>query len=55
VEQGNDREVIRRAVAGCDAVLTVLVPWGVQQDATGAAQAVLAHAAAPGRESAAAR
>lgn len=37
----NDREVIKRAVAGCDGVLTVLVPWGVQQYATGTAQAVL--------------
>lgn len=37
----NDREVIRRAVAGCDGVLTVLVPWGVHQYATGTAQAVL--------------
>ncbi|MEA3246433.1 MAG: NAD(P)H-binding protein [Gemmatimonadota bacterium] len=37
----NDRGVIRAAVAGCDAVLTVLVPWGVQQYATGTAQAVL--------------
>ena len=37
----NDREVIRKAVAGCDGVLTVLVPWGVQQYATGTAQAVL--------------
>jgi len=27
----NDREVIKRAVEGCDAVLTVLVPWGVKQ------------------------
>jgi hypothetical protein len=24
----NDAEVIRRAVAGCDGVLVVLVPWG---------------------------
>jgi NAD(P)-dependent dehydrogenase (short-subunit alcohol dehydrogenase family) len=40
----NDREVIRRAVAGCDGVLTVLVPWGVRQYATGTAQAVLDHA-----------
>jgi len=24
----NDRAVIERAVAGCDGVLTVLVPWG---------------------------
>ena len=37
----DDREVIRRAVAGCDGVLTVLVPWGVRQYATGTAQAVL--------------
>lgn len=37
----NDREVIRTAVAGCDGVLTVLVPWGVQQYSTGTAQAVL--------------
>jgi hypothetical protein len=37
----NDRDVIRRAVKGCDGVLTVLVPWGVQQYATGTAQAVL--------------
>ncbi|MFN3166456.1 MAG: NAD(P)-dependent oxidoreductase [Phycisphaeraceae bacterium] len=40
----NDEEVIQRAVQGCDAVLTVLVPWGVQQYATGTAQAVLDHA-----------
>ncbi len=25
----NDRDVIKKAVAGCDGVLTVLVPWGV--------------------------
>lgn len=37
----DDREVIRRAVAGCDAVLTVLVPWGMEQYSTGTAQAVL--------------
>jgi hypothetical protein len=37
----NDRDVIRKAVAGCDRVLTVLVPWGVQHYATGTAQAVL--------------
>lgn len=37
----NDREVIRRAVAGCDGVLTVLVPWGVQGYSSGTAQAVL--------------
>lgn len=40
----NDPEVIARAVAGCGGVLTVLVPWGVQQYATGTAQAVLDHA-----------
>lgn len=40
----NDPEVIRKAVAGCDGVLTVLVPWGVQQYSTGTAQAVLDHA-----------
>ena len=37
----NDREVIKKAVAGCDGVLTVLVPWGVQQYSSGTAQAVL--------------
>jgi hypothetical protein len=37
----NDREVIGKAVAGCDGVLTVLVPWGNQHYATGTAQAVL--------------
>jgi NAD(P)-dependent dehydrogenase (short-subunit alcohol dehydrogenase family) len=37
----DDREVIRRAVADCDGVLTVLVPWGVHGYATGTAQAVL--------------
>jgi NAD(P)-dependent dehydrogenase (short-subunit alcohol dehydrogenase family) len=37
----DDRDVIKRAVAGCDAVLTVLVPRGVQGYASGTAQAVL--------------
>ncbi|WP_211227174.1 NAD(P)-dependent oxidoreductase [Saccharospirillum impatiens] len=37
----NDRYVIRKAVAGCDAVLTVLVPIWVHQYATHTAQAVL--------------
>lgn len=37
----NDRDVIKRAVSGCDGVLTVLVPWGVQQYSSGTAQAVL--------------
>src|SRR3970282_2567544 len=45
----NDREVIKRAVAGCDGVLTVLVPWGLQQYSTGTAQAVLDHARPEGR------
>jgi NAD(P)H-binding len=40
----NDREVIKQALAGCDGVLTVLVPWGVQQYSTGTAQAVLDYA-----------
>lgn len=37
----NERDVIKRAVAGCDGVLTVLVPWGIQQYASGTAQAVM--------------
>ena len=37
----NDRDVIKKAVAGCDGVLTVLVPWGVHQYSSGTAQAVL--------------
>ncbi len=37
----NDTEIIKKAVRGCDGVLTVLVPWGVQQYSTGTAQAVL--------------
>ncbi len=40
----DDRAVVERAVAGCDAVLTVLVPWGMHQYATGTAQAVLDYA-----------
>jgi hypothetical protein len=40
----NDREVIKRAAAGCDGVLTVLVPWGRQHYSTGTAQAVLDYA-----------
>jgi hypothetical protein len=42
-------EVIERAVAGCDGVLTVLVPWGVHGYSTGTAQAVLDHAPAGAR------
>ncbi len=37
----NDREVIKCAVADCDGVLTVLVPWGTDHYSTGTAQAVL--------------
>jgi hypothetical protein len=40
----NDPHVIKRAVAGCDGVLTVLVPWGRNHYASGTAQAVLDHA-----------
>jgi hypothetical protein len=40
----DDREVIARAVAGCDGVLVVLVPRGVHGYASGTAQAVLDHA-----------
>ena len=40
----DDREVIKRAVAGCDGVLVVLVPRGMHGYATGTAQAVLDHA-----------
>src|SRR3954466_2070812 len=40
----DDREVIRRAVPGCDGVLVVLVPRGVHGYASGTAQAVLDHA-----------
>jgi hypothetical protein len=37
----DDREVVQRAVAGCDGVLVVLVPWGMNHYASGTAQAVL--------------
>ena len=37
----NDRGVIKRAVAGCDGVLTVLVPIGREHYSSGTAQAVL--------------
>jgi NAD(P)-dependent dehydrogenase (short-subunit alcohol dehydrogenase family) len=37
----NDRQVIQKGVAGCDGVLTVLVPWGAGHYASGTAQAVL--------------
>jgi hypothetical protein len=40
----NDRVVIKKAIAGCDGVLTVLVPWGLQGYSSGTAQAVLDYA-----------
>ncbi|MCP4674022.1 MAG: NAD(P)H-binding protein [Deltaproteobacteria bacterium] len=40
----DNSEVVQRAVAGCDGVLVVLVPWGVHGYSTGTAQAVLDHA-----------
>jgi NAD(P)-dependent dehydrogenase (short-subunit alcohol dehydrogenase family) len=40
----DDREVVARAVAGCDGVLTVLAPWGMRRYASGTASAVLDHA-----------
>ena len=45
----DDRAVIKQAVAGCDGVLCVLVPWGVDHYATGTAQAVLDYAAPDAR------
>jgi hypothetical protein len=39
----NDPQVIKKAVAGCDGVLTVLVPWGAHHYSSGTAQAVLDH------------
>src|SRR6478735_5060334 len=40
----SDAEVIKRAVAGCDGVLVVLVPRGVHGYSTSTAQAVPDHA-----------
>lgn len=40
----NDRQLIQKAVAGCDGVLTVLVLWGSQHYSSGTAQAVLDYA-----------
>lgn len=42
--QTNDPQVIQKAVAGCEGVLTVLVPWGSHHYSTGTAQAVLDYA-----------
>jgi NAD(P)-dependent dehydrogenase (short-subunit alcohol dehydrogenase family) len=39
----NDRELIKKAVEGCDGVLTVLAPWG-RHYSSGTAQAVLDYA-----------
>jgi uncharacterized protein YbjT (DUF2867 family) len=40
----DNREVIERAVAGCDGALVVLVPRGVHGYSSGTAQAILDHA-----------
>lgn len=40
----DDREVVARAVTGCDGVLVVLVPFGVRGYSSGTARAVLDHA-----------
>lgn len=45
----DDRDVIQRAVAGCDGVLTVLVPVGTNHYSSGTAQAVLDLAPADAR------
>lgn len=45
----DDPEVIKQAVAGCEGVLTVLVPWGVHGYSSGTAQAVLDHASPDAR------
>jgi hypothetical protein len=45
----NDRTVIKEAVKGCEGVLTVLAPWGVQQYSSGTAQAVMDFAEAGAR------
>ena len=40
----DDAAVVARAVKGCDAVLTVLAPWGYQDYSSGTARAVLENA-----------
>ena len=45
----DDSDVIKRAVAGCDGVLVVLVPRGVHGYSAGTAEAVLDHAPAGAR------
>ena len=37
----DDRDVIERAVSGCNGVLTILAPWGINHYASGTAAAVL--------------
>src|SRR5512137_1754565 len=48
----NQAGVIQKAVAGCDGVLTVLVPFGANHYSSGTAQAVLDHARKGAREGA---
>ena len=45
----DDRDVIEKAVAGCDGVLVVLAPRGMNHYASGTAQAVLDYAAPDAR------
>jgi NAD(P)-dependent dehydrogenase (short-subunit alcohol dehydrogenase family) len=45
----DDREVVKRAVAGCDGVLVVMTPIGVNGYSTGTTQAVLDHASPDAR------
>jgi len=45
----NNREIVKKAVADCDGVLTVLVPWGANQYSSGTAQAVLDYAVSGAR------
>src|SRR5436305_14549963 len=45
----DDRDVIKKAVAGCDGVLVVLAPRGMNHYASGTAQAVLDYAAPDAR------
>ncbi|MBC8507050.1 MAG: NAD(P)H-binding protein [Chloroflexi bacterium] len=40
----NDRNVIKDAIADCDGVLTVLVPWGMNHYSSETAQAILDYA-----------
>ncbi|MEV4682234.1 NAD(P)-dependent oxidoreductase [Streptomyces kurssanovii] len=45
----DDRAAVARAVDGCQAVLTVLVPWGMKRYSSGTARAVLDAAPAGAR------